>query len=259
MSFVFSADSCLICHHLFSDDGSEKRVRVCAGHEKLISSSIKRGHSDLTAYLSSSQHEINVHESCRKRYINEANVQQKRGACADEAEGTCKCKIFRSSVGEFDWKQNCFICGRPKVVDVRYPDRNEKWQSVQTLGIKDSILEICRRRQDQLSFVVQGRLETTGDLPAAEAVHHVNCYREFSKVEKVQQESEPDSSGRCSGRPVSQDMMDNFYTVCDAMDDFDCELYTIDELRAHKLILQFESFHMPRTPLMHGCRLIACF
>src|SRR6218665_3004162 len=27
----------------------------------------------------------------------------------------------------------------------------------------------------------------------------------------------------------------------------------------HKLILQFESFCMPRTPLMHGCRLIACF
>src|SRR6218665_1344207 len=110
MSFVFSADSCLICHHLFSDDGSEKRVRVCAGREKLISSSIKRGHSDLTAYLSSSQHEINVHESCRKWYINEANVQQKRGACADEAEG--KCKILRFSVGEFDWKQNCFICER---------------------------------------------------------------------------------------------------------------------------------------------------
>src|SRR6218665_2890509 len=155
----------------------------------------------------------------------------KRGACADEAEGTCKCKIFRSSVGEFDWKQNRFICGRPKVVDVRTPDRNEKWRSVQTLGIKDSILDICRRRQDRLSFVVQGRLETTGDLPAAEAVYHVNCYREFSKVEKVQQESEPDSSGRFSGRPVSQDMMDNFYTVCDAMDDFECELYTIDELR----------------------------
>src|SRR6218665_2488843 len=52
----------------------------------------------------------------------------------------------------------------------------------------------------------------------------------FSKIEKVRQESEPDSSVRFSGRPVSQDMMDNFNTVCDAMDDFDCELYTIDEL-----------------------------
>src|SRR6218665_327879 len=27
----------------------------------------------------------------------------------------------------------------------------------------------------------------------------------------------------------------------------------------HKLILQFASFRMQRTPLMHGCRLIACF
>src|SRR6218665_275466 len=26
-----------------------------------------------------------------------------------------------------------------------------------------------------------------------------------------------------------------------------------------KLILQFESFRMPQTPLMNGCRLIACF
>src|SRR6218665_1256374 len=28
--------------------------------------------------------------------------------------------------------------------------------------------------------------------------------------------------------------------------------------RYHKHILQFESFHMPWTSLMHGCRLIAC-
>src|SRR6218665_70098 len=27
----------------------------------------------------------------------------------------------------------------------------------------------------------------------------------------------------------------------------------------HKLILQFASFRIQRTPLMHGCRLIACF
>src|SRR6218665_1325753 len=97
MSSLFSSDSCVICHILFDDGhGSEKPVRVVAGREKLLSSSIKRGHSDLAEYLSSAQHEINVHESCRKRYINEASIQLKRGACADEAEG--QCKILRSYV-----------------------------------------------------------------------------------------------------------------------------------------------------------------
>ena len=93
---MFSQDSCVICHNLFSEDASEKLVRVMAGLEKLVLSSINRGHSDLTKYLSSAPHVINVHESCRKRYINEGNIQHKRGACAVEAES--KCKILRCSV-----------------------------------------------------------------------------------------------------------------------------------------------------------------
>jgi hypothetical protein len=173
----------------------------------------------LTEYLLSAPHVINVHESkesCGKLYISEASIQQKRGACAVDSES--KCKVMRSCgsfLGEFDWKQNCFICGKPVVV--RKPDKSTKWRSVQTLSIKDSVLNFYRRRQDQLAFVVQGRIETTGDLPAAEAIYHMNCCRDFSKIEKVQQKSEPSSSGRSAGRHVSQDMFENFNAMCDAI------------------------------------------
>ena len=78
MAFQFSDEVCVICHDLFTDDHTVKPVRVQKGREKLKLCSVQRGDSMLSDYLDSESQIVNVRESCRRRYVNDEPLQQKR-------------------------------------------------------------------------------------------------------------------------------------------------------------------------------------
>ena len=67
---------------------------------------------------------------------------------------------------------------------------------------------------------------TWGDLHAADAVYHHNCYRNFSR----QQLSGEGSCNRRAGRPIAQSVSDAFESVCELLERSDCELYSISDL-----------------------------
>ena len=56
-------------------------------------------------------------------------------------------KRLRSSLGPFDWKSDCFLCGKDTVVDSRHPDR-ESVSEVTLLGFRTAILKQCSKRDD---------------------------------------------------------------------------------------------------------------
>jgi hypothetical protein len=94
-----------------------------------------------------------------------------------------KAKLLRSSVDTFSFKSNCFLCGKP-AANSRHPDRCQV-NRVCTTEMHASMIALCKQRQDQWAFDVMGRLETCGDLFAADAVYHRNCQCAFSKVGSV--------------------------------------------------------------------------
>jgi hypothetical protein len=95
------------------------------------------------------------------------------------------------------------------LLTVRHPDR---WQihRVCTTEMHASMLAFCKQRQDQWAFDALSRLETCGDLFAADAVYHRNCWRAFSKVRSVSSLSLENTSAAASHRPVNTGLQTHF-------------------------------------------------
>jgi len=164
---------------VFRTESGEKAVSVQEGRERLMLCSSQRGDHELTEYLMSDPLSVHVHESCLKQYVNVPMQQVKRPAVIDGVQETGKVKFMRSGVDTFDWKRNCFLCGKLAVRDERRPTARTRVREAKTDKVMETILRLCEERQNNWSFEVKGRLLTCGDLHAADGVYHVNCHREF--------------------------------------------------------------------------------
>ena len=67
------------------------------------------------------------------------------------------------------------LCGKSAAYDSRHPEI-EKVCTVQTLPVRNTLLEHCVKRGDHWASEVQGRLQNCIDLVAEEAVYHHNCF-----------------------------------------------------------------------------------
>ena len=149
----------------------------------------------LTAYLLSNPSVIRVHETCRKGFVYIPSDQVKRASDSDLNDGTNGNKFLCSYSDKFEWKTNCFLCAKPanKCIDIVYEAKPDR--------LTETMLRICSERQDAWGFEVRGRIETCGDLHAADVyIYHKNCHRKFSSS----------SSVRSSGRPIQQDSFEAF-------------------------------------------------
>ena len=67
-----------------------------------------------------------------------------------------------------------------------------------------------------------GRLESSNDLVAEEAIYHSSCMTKFILKK---------STTKMKGRPVDSDMADGFNRLCNWLEETsDCELYTLKEI-----------------------------
>ncbi|ESN97424.1 hypothetical protein HELRODRAFT_178217 [Helobdella robusta] len=87
--------------------------------------------------------------------------------------------------------------------------------------IHSTIQRVCRERQDKWAFEVSGRIETSGDLHAADAVYHKNCYRKFVT---------PPQKVKPVGRPPHENAAEIFNMICNNFENSDSELLTVDNL-----------------------------
>ncbi|GBN49903.1 hypothetical protein AVEN_190066-1 [Araneus ventricosus] len=105
-----------------------------------------------------------------------ASIKQKE---TSESASTTS-SVLRSSEKKFDFKNDCFICGKPAVVDSKYSlHRRKLVHFVSTLEIRDNIIAKCNERCDELGERVKCRLLNVSDLVAPEARYYKDCYREF--------------------------------------------------------------------------------
>ncbi|GBM47820.1 hypothetical protein AVEN_193703-1 [Araneus ventricosus] len=88
---------------------------------------------------------ITVHKSCRQKYTRPSSIcaSIKQKETSESAPTTSS--VLRSSEEKFDFKSDCFICGKAAVVDSKYPlHRRKPVHFVSTLEIRDNIIAKSR-------------------------------------------------------------------------------------------------------------------
>jgi len=227
MSDIISGEVCAICRLVIdlSEQASWQGVGADGLHT-LLHYSTERNDSELTEYLTINT-EIKVHTSCRKRYVCKRRLDQELRAKSKTA--TLPSKPLRSTGNAaFDWKQHCMLCGDSAAVDTKNPERAVQVSAVETLGIRETLLKCCHKRNDAWSLEVQGRLNMCCDLVAVEAVYHRRCLTTFTTLWPGKT---PGVDHKAPGRPVSEKKLETFEAMCRWIELCDDELSTLGELQ----------------------------
>ncbi|GBM00010.1 hypothetical protein AVEN_214089-1 [Araneus ventricosus] len=116
---------------------------------------------------------ITAHKSCRQKYTRLSSIRASTKQKETSESSPTTSSVLRSSEEKFDFKNDCFILGKPTVVDSKYPlHRRKPVHFVFTLKIRI----LCHERCDDLGERVKC------DLVAPEARCHKYCYREFLRT-----------------------------------------------------------------------------
>jgi len=209
----FNDLQCVICNE--GEDTGEKLTKLRSdGKHTLKTFSTLHGNNDLTGYLLTDPIVVAVHKSCQLSYTKKNRVQKNES----EMEQVSVKRLRSADRDKFDYKLNCFLCCQPV---------SDRFREVMTSEINKKMLEVCENRNDAWGFEVLGRLNTCGDLCAAEARYHIHCHLYFTSSR-----DKPSSSPATArvGRPVGSEMMKLFDDVCDWMEDSDSELITVEQL-----------------------------
>jgi hypothetical protein len=146
-------------------------------------------------------------------------------------------KVKRSLAKGFDHQVTHFItnatvsCVLYLLLKVR--TGNNTYREVLTTEIHNNMVQMCQLRNDDWGFEVLGRLQTCGDLRAADARYHTNCHKLFTTGK-----DKPSSSAErnIGGRPVEIENVKLFNEACDWLEQNDDELFTAVQL--HERMIQ---------------------
>lgn len=83
-----------------------------------------------------------------------------------------------SSLPQFDYKTQCFLCGKIAVDDFRHRDRDLVVE-VRTMKTRYTVMKHCDRL-GEVADDVRIRLNDCLDMVAAEARYHNSCYKAFT-------------------------------------------------------------------------------
>jgi hypothetical protein len=161
---------------------------------------------------------ILVHENCRKNFTNKRRYEQ---YCEKQKVGPEVCeegpsrKSLHSSLSAFNWNSDCFICN--EYCD--FVNNKITVRRVETLEIRDHILDVCMNRDDELAMSVKSRLLMCADLPAVEAVYHKSCHTSFLSCSMFDKR----------GRPMDIVKSQLFDKLCMLLE-MSGDLMTVDEL-----------------------------
>ena len=128
-------------------------------------------------------------------------------------------------MGTFSWK-TVFLCGNSVNNSGKAKQRQRE---ACTENITSTVSQTCINRGDKWAFEVQGRLAVCGDLHAADAVYHTHCHKCFTSGRP-----KPESGGLSTpvrGCPTNAQMTQIFNSVCEWLEDGECELFTVGDIR----------------------------
>ncbi|XP_063235988.1 uncharacterized protein LOC134538524 [Bacillus rossius redtenbacheri] len=196
-------------------------VIVTKGIQTIIDASLSR--KDNLHEKLEGKTNVRVHSVCRQNYTRPTSIKAAIALTqsSDVQLPTSSCYL-RSSEEKFDFKSNCFICGKTAIVDLKVPlERRVGIHQITTLEIKENFLRKCDERNDEWSERVRARLLSVNDLVSPEARYHRNCHTNFSKII---------SPKGPVGRPKCK-FGDSFAMLCEHIENSDECQYTISEIK----------------------------
>lgn len=143
---------------------------------------------------------IDCHRSCVSTYTSKLQLsrQKKRQSASVNDLGTPSQpskKHCRSQVPTFKFKENCLFCGEQCELerDKKHPGRWKRAALCRTANagpsqktFKQSILDTCDKRKDEIASQVRVRVEgALSDLHAADARYHTSCMSSFMSPRSV--------------------------------------------------------------------------
>ena len=183
---------------------ASKHASHSSGAERIISSSKQRKdnlHLDLEdAIINNPSLTVPCHKSCISSYTSSAHIQRYLANQTTDSANTCSeptpaKRSRRSNSDTFDFMQHCIFCGEECLLnsDDRHHDR---WRHVvlcrtaeygkDKKTLKEVILDVCNKRQDEDAAKVQLRLQgALSDLHAADARYHKDCYTGFMSPRSI--------------------------------------------------------------------------
>ena len=118
-----------------------------------------------------------LHIKCRNTYVSPNSIK-KTSKRSHEQFNSCEVETpgegLRSKRARFSFNEHCFYCGVCINVSCKYVIHK-----VTLLTFQKDVLETCRLRKDKWGNAVQERIISVLDLPAAGAVYHSQCYKNF--------------------------------------------------------------------------------
>jgi len=94
---------------------------------------------------------------------------------------------LRSARPLFNFKLTCFFCAE-NIDDNFLKNENKKRRkvfNVRSLTLRDSILQMALKKDDEFGKIVWKRVISEPDLVAAEAIYHHDCYVKFSRTSSI--------------------------------------------------------------------------
>ena len=175
MSSLDRREVCFICQKA---EGDVLTVQQ-RGVKTLLNSAIQRKISTHRRFLNNLS-EVKVHSACQKNYNNPKLISAylKRGPEPSTSS------TLRSTVKQFDLKNNCFYCGEKSGDDWvakqrKLPiDKQNSIHKVMKLELKESVIQAAERRGDNWASEVVKRINDQ-DLVAKDAWYHRFCQRDF--------------------------------------------------------------------------------
>ena len=198
-----------LCHiGLWFTEGSDKKHPI----DTLLEYATKLRLDNVVAKIN--EHKLQnipsfIHNNCR---VSLKNKCRKRISDTESEPITTTLKTTRSSEsGSFDFKEQCFYCGKPCSYDYKHPDRSD----IEQVGTKDTkiyvhTLHLCKLREDDNSKAIERRLLGVCDFVAAEARYHKSCRSTFEN---------PPRKYPARGRPKSTTKLDAFEKMCDEVEE----------------------------------------
>ena len=163
---------------------------------------------------------IYCHRSCVSTYTSQQHLKrhQKRKSTV-QIENNLK-KKRRSNLPSFRFDEQCIFCRDECNLskDKKHPDRWRKAMLFRTAcaspgkkAFKQSILEVCAKRSDEIADQVRIRIKgALSDLHAADARYHVDCMTCFMSPRSI-------SAAKNRARDVEDDIDSAFDLVIDEM------------------------------------------
>jgi len=214
-SYTFDETSCPICRVPFRESLDSDIAEVSKGFDRIFEYSEKRNDHELTQYLRLKPSVLKVHNSCRRNYTSKRLFDQKCTKSSDVDDTVVPQKSLRSSAPTFDWKINCFLCGK-----FCADDKSKNIRNVMTLDVQRSVLDQCKVRADAWGLEVLSRINACDCVRAEDAVYHKNCHRDFFGM----------SVYGTRGRPVDSLKSETFKKLCEWLEVNDCELLTLQDV-----------------------------